>query len=374
MSKAIIGSIWMILVVILIGAGIGYAKYHSIVAQISAPPRPEMPEFVVLKPVRSVVFRQSVTSIGTVLAPMSIDLKTEVVGTIAAIDIHSGEIVEPGAVLVQLDASVEKAQLQGAEATVRIAESTYRRTRKAADVNALSQLELEQSEAMLAQSRAEIARLEAMIRKKTLLSPFRAKVGLCDLHIGQYLPEGSRITMLQGVDDFVHIDFTIPQRVSDTIAVHDRVLLLTGDQPLAAEIVAIDSQADKMTRNIIARARLNHPPPRLQPNASVKVSLEYGPEISAIAIPSTALRRTPGGSIVYVVEKTEDGMSRARMVSVVAGMTLGEEVVVVQGLTADQVVVADGSFKVHEGSLLAGNVPPIKVERSASIETSSTLP
>ncbi len=374
MQKTLFGSALLVLAVLAIGAGIGYIKYRSIAAQMSSPPRPEMPESVILRPTRAVTFRQSVTSIGTVLAPRSVDLKTEVAGTISSIDIHSGEIVEPDAVLVQMDTSVEQAQLQGAQAMMRIAESTYQRTKKAAAVNALSELELEQSEAMLAQSRAEIARLEAMIRKKTLTAPFRAKVGLSDVHVGQYLAEGGRITMLQGVDDFVHIDFAMPQRVADQVAVHNQITLQGGTQPLSAEIIAIDSQADRLTRSVIARARLKNPPKTLQPNDSVRVSLEYGPEIQAVAIPLSALRRTPTGSIVYVAEVDDQGNTRAKLIDVVAGMTLGEEVVILKGLSVNLSVVADGSFKVHDGCLLANKDAMAKNELSHSVETSGLHP
>lgn len=374
MQKTIFGSILLVLAVIAIGSGIGYIKYRSIAAQMNAPPRLEMPESVVLRPVRTVAVRQSVTSIGTVLAPRSVDLKTEVVGTISSIDIHNGEIVEPGAVLVQMDTSVEQAQLQGAQAAMRIAESTYQRTKKAAAANALSELELEQAEAMLAQSRAEISRLEATIRKKTLVAPFRAKVGLSDVHVGQYLAEGSRITMLQGVDDFVHVDFAMPQRVADEVAVHDQVTLLGGAQPLSAEIIAIDSQADKMTRSVLARAILKNPPETLQPNDSVKVFLEYGPKIQAVAIPLAALRRTPAGSVVFVAESDDQGMTRARAIDVVVGMTLGDDVVILKGLTADQSIVADGSFKVHDGCLLAHKDVKVKTELSHSTESPSLHP
>jgi membrane fusion protein (multidrug efflux system) len=374
MQKTLFGSVILVLVVLAVGAGIGYLKYRSIAAQMNAPPRPEMPESVVLRSVTPITARQSVTSIGTVLAPRSVDLKTEVVGTISSIDIRNGEIVEPGAVLVQLDTSVEQAQLQGAQAMMQIAESTFQRSQKAAAANAISELELEQSAAMLAQTRAEIARLEAIIRKKTLSAPFRAKVGLSDLHVGQYLAEGTRITMLQGVDDFVHIDFAMPQRVADEVAVHDKVTLLGGVEPLSAEIVAIDSQADRMTRSIIARARLQNPPETLQPNDSVKVFLEYGPEIQAVAIPLVALRRTPAGSIVYVAEADEQGMLRARVVDVVAGMTRGNEIVILKGLNVDQSVVADGSFKVHEGCLLVNKDAMEKADLPQDSEMSKVHP
>ncbi len=352
MSKSIVGSVFLVLLVLGLLAGIAGYKYRMIQSAKAAPLPPEMPEAVTIGKVEPIAFRQSVTTIGTILAPQSVDLKTEVVGTILSIPIVSGSIVDRGAILVKLDDSVEQAQLLGARAKLKIAESTYRRTLEAAQAQALSALELEQSEAILAESKAEIARFEAVIRKKTLLAPFKARVGLCDLHEGQYLPEGTRITMLQGVEDFVHIDFSMPQRVADEVHVNEKIMLLTDPTPLQAEIVAIDSQADRMTRSVMARARLSNPPATLQPNDSVKVQLEYGARIEAMAIPASALRRTPAGSVVYLAREDDKKALRAHMVPVVPGLTRGSQIVVFQGLSVGQEVVADGSFKLHENSLL----------------------
>jgi membrane fusion protein, multidrug efflux system len=370
MLKSIVGSVLLVLMVLGLLAGIAVYKYRMIEIAQSAPPPPEMPEAVLIGKVEPISFRQSVTTIGTILAPQSVDLKTEVVGTIQSIPIVSGSIVDRGAILVKLDDSVEQAQLQGARARFKIAESTYRRTLEAANAQALSALELEQSEAILAEAKAEIARLEAIIRKKTLLAPFKSKVGLCDLHEGQYLPEGTRITMLQGVEDFVHIDFSMPQRVADEVHVKEKVTLRSERDTLQAEIVAIDSQADRTTRSVMARAKLSNPPASLQPNDSVKVQLEYGSMIEAMSIPASALRRTPAGSIVYLAREDDKKMLRAHMVPVVPGLTLGSNVVVLQGLAIGQEVVADGSFKLRENSLLL-NKAGVSQPQNLSTEATS---
>lgn len=343
---------------------IAYAKYQSILASMSAPPPPEMPEAVIVAQAKPVEFRQSTSSIGTVIAPRSVNLKTEMTGTVAAMSIESGATVEKGQVLVQLDTSVEKAQLQGAKAQQRIAQSTYKRTKQAADAKAVTELELEQSEAILAQAESEVERLEAIIMKKTLFAPFRARVGLCDVHLGQYLPEGTPIAMLQGIEDYVHIDFAVPQKVADSIQINDQVKLLMEPENLFAKVIAIDSQADKITRSLFARARIDNPPAALQPNDSVKVEVEFGPQISGVLIPSSALRRTPSGSFVYIATKDEKGDMRAHSQPVIPGRTLGEEVVIIHGLKADVNVVADGSFKLLDNGLLA--------DKSSAVPTTTT--
>ncbi len=337
-----------------LGAGfIAYAKYQAIQAAMNAPPRPEMAEAVVLAKSKPIRVRQSTSSIGTVIAPQSVNLKTEMTGTVSAMSIQSGAIVEQGQVLVQLDTSVEKAQLQGAKAQQRIALSTYKRTKQAADAKAVTELELEQSEAILAQAESEVQRLEAIIRKKTLFAPFRARVGLCDVHLGQYLPEGTPIAMLQGIEDYIHIDFALPQKVADSIQLNDQVKLLLDSDPILAKIIAIDSQADKITRSLFARARVDHPPATMQPNDSVKVEVEFGPFIDGVLVPSSSIRRTPSGSFIFLAVPDDKGELRAKSQPIVPSKTIGEEVVVIHGLGTDALIVADGSFKLLDGALVA---------------------
>jgi membrane fusion protein (multidrug efflux system) len=259
-------------------------------------------------------------------------------------------VVQENQLLLKLDTSVEEAQLAGAEAVQKIAESTFNRTQKAADARAISELELEQATALLSQAKADVMRINAIIRKKTLRAPFLAKAGLFDIQKGQYLPEGTQITMLQGIDDYVHIDFMMPQQVADEVHVGDEITLAVEPQSLPATIIAIDSQSDRTTRNLSARAKLNNPPAMLQPNDSVRVELDFGPSTEAVTISASGLRRSPEGAFVYVVTPDPNDTSKLRVhpQTVIPGKTIGQNVSILSGLTPDQTIVTEGSFKLRD--------------------------
>ena len=352
MFRTIVGSVILCLVVLATGGAIALVKYRMIEAQTNSPPPPEMPESVVLANAIPTSVRQEAVSIGTVLAPQSIHLRSELVGIVESIAMVSGSIVEPNDLLIQFDTSVEKAELQSAMASKKIADSTFGRTRQAARVNASTELELEQAEATVAQANAEVLRLEAVIRKKTLRSPFRARVGLFDIHPGQYLQEGTEIAMLQGIDSFVNVDFSMPQQVADELRPGDKISLRTNTEYILAQITAIDSQADRLTRGVKARARVDNPPDSMQPNDSVRVQMEYGAPIGGVLIPSASLRQSPSGAYVFAVQENDKGEIRSHQQEVKAGRTIGDNVLILDGLTEGQRVVADGSFKLREGSLL----------------------
>ena len=351
-TRIAFGSIVLVLSVLGVGFGIAWLKYMQIVAAMSAPPPPEAPVAVKLGKAVPCSIRQSTTSVGTIMAPRSITIRTETSGLVSRIGIESGGLVKEGSVILELDASVEKAQLESAKARQKIAASTFERLKQASDAKAVSELELEQAQAELDQAVAEIDRNEAIIARKTIFAPFDARVGLINTFEGQYLSEGTVIGTLQSVEEFVHVDFELPEAVSFFVQEGHEIQLRVGDQTFTAKIVARDSQADRITRNLLARARLNNPPAALLPNVSVKVFIEYGPELQALLVPLTSVRRSPTGAYVFVTMTDPEGKLRVDERRVKVGKTIAEGVIVMEGLEADEQVVADGSFKLREGAMI----------------------
>lgn len=358
LPKVILGSLLLIVTVLSLGAALAWHKYQSIQAASQQGEPAEQPEMVSLARSLATGFRGSVTAIGTVRAPRSITLRNEIAGQVVSVPLQAGQIVEQGQVLVVLDASVEQASLLSAQARQRMAQSMLERTQRIARANASSGNEIDQSEAEMAQADAEVARLQAVIDKKTLRAPFRAKAGLIDTHPGQFLSEGTEITTLQGIDDYILVDFMMPQAVADSVEIGQEVRLLVQPAPVAAQIIALDSLADRASRNLMGRARLEQPPSFLQPNDSVKVEITFGPERSGVVVPAGALRRAPTGAFVYVAQPDQTGGLRAVAKAVTPGQSIGTSVMILGGLDADESVIVDGSFKLREGSLVMAVATP----------------
>lgn len=378
--RVLLGSLLLIIIVLGVGAGLGWIKYQSIVAASSQGPPPEMPESISTSPPLPISFRASVTAIGTVRSPQSIMLRNEIAGKVVEIPLQAGQTVEKGDVLLVLDKTVEAAMLLSAEARQRMAKSMRERTKRSANANAASGNEIDQAEAEMAQADAEIARLRAVIEKKTFVAPFRAKAGLLNTHVGQYLSEGTEITTLQGIDDFVHIDFMMPQLVADTVEIGQDVRLLVEPAPLVAQVIAFEALADRSTRSLMGRAKLSHPPAFMQPNDSVEVEVSYGPTRDEIAIPAEAVRRSPNGAFVFVATADQTGALRAVTRPVFPGQTIGQSVVIYKGLGATDRVIVDGSFKLHEGALVTEGVannaaaPEVAPEVAPSPTTAQLAP
>ena len=351
-----IGSIILVLFVLLLGVGLAAWKYESIQGeQTASAKQPEPIESVTIAVARAIDHRQTTTSIGTVLALRSVTLKNELAGTVRDVRLVPGQIVEAGALLVALDVSVEEAELKAQEAQAALARTVLERRQGLREELATTQEEVDRARADLDVAQAQMARTKAVIAKKTIRAPFRARVGIADVHPGQYLEEGTLLTTLQGLGDAVHVDFSVAQQVAAQLRVGESVEVFAAGNASAvmARLVALDARVDPMTRNAMVRARIEGTRHAPAPGSSVRVRIPVGSLQTGVAIPVSALRKGPGGDQVFVVAPDKDGRTRVHARQVDSGTMFGDEIVIQSGLTVGERIAALGSFKLRDGGLVA---------------------
>jgi membrane fusion protein, multidrug efflux system len=340
-------------------------KQQSSAAGSVATQQAEPVEIVTTELAEARNYRSHTTSIGTILALRSITLSNEIAGTVREVRLTPGSVVEAGELLVALDVSVEEAELRAHEAQAVLAESSLARLRRLVNNRAAPEAELERAQAERDVARAQIARTKAVIERKTIRAPFRARVGLADVHPGQFLDAGTALTTLQSIDDSVHVDFAVSQQILAGLRAGEPVEIFTGNasgRPLPATIVAADARIDTRTRNAVVRARLADATQAPPPGASVRVRVPHGATQQVAVIPANALRKGPGGDQVWVIESDEAGRPRAHARPVQSGHLVGDQVLILSGLTPGERVAAAGSFKLRENVLVS--TPP---ERTAAI-------
>jgi membrane fusion protein (multidrug efflux system) len=350
------------LIGVVIGTGTALAawKQSSIAdSDAAAANQPEPMESIAIAIAQPREHRRTTTSIGTVVALRSITVRNELAGTVRQVSLVPGSIVPAGTVLVALDVSVEEAELRALEAQAELARTQFARMQRMTEQRAASEMELDTARAERDVALAQIARTQAIIERKTIRAPFRARVGIADVHPGQYLNEGTLLTTLQGVDDAAYVDFTVAQQVAGALREGNAVSVLAAidSQPIRATIVAIDARVDPATRNAMVRAKVADARLTPAPGASVRVQVPVGQSVNAVAVPASALRKGPAGDHVFVVAADKDGKSRVHLRQVQVDAMTGDEVVIAQGLTAGEKVAASGSFKLREAALVTFTEP-----------------
>jgi membrane fusion protein, multidrug efflux system len=346
--------------VVIAGSALAAWKQASLAeADAAAASQPEPAEAVAIAVAQERQHNRTTTSIGTVVALRSITVRNELPGTVKSVSLAPGQIVEAGTVLVALDVSVELAELRALEAQAELARTQFSRMQRMSEQRAASEMEVDTARAEREVSLAQIEKTRAVIARKTIRAPFRARVGISDVHPGQYLNEGSLLTTLQGVDDSTYVDFTVAQQVAAALRPGTRVEIFGSveGRETDAEILAIDARVDAATRNTTVRARVRDATRAPAPGASVRVQIPVGSPSLAVAIPASALRKGPSGDHVFVLEQDEKGDMRARTRVVKVDSMSGDEIVITAGLAAGERVAASGSFKLREAALVVAEKP-----------------
>ncbi len=344
----------LVATLLLIAAGLVLLKQSKVdAAAEQARHQPEHSETVTAAIAVARSWRRSTTSIGTVVALRSITLHNEVAGTVHSVNLAPGTIVEPGTVLVALDVAVEEAELHAQEAQAALANTVLERMTKAMEKAAASAVDVDRARAERDVALAQVDRTKAVIARKTIRAPFRARVGMADVHVGQFLPQGTLLSTLQGLDESAHVDFMVTQAVAAGLQRNDAVeVFATGAKtPIAARIVAVDARVDPSTRNAKVRVVIPNTEGAPAPGASVRVQVPVGPKLDVVTVPVSALRKGPAGDHVFVLAQ-QDGKTRAQLRPVQSGTMLGDEVVILDGLELGERVAAAGSFKLHPSILV----------------------
>ena len=347
-----------LLIGIVVGSGTALAawKQSSLEqAQVAAASQPEPAEAVAVAIARQREHSPTTTSIGTIVATRSISVRNELPGTVRHVALAPGKIVDAGTVLVALDVSVETAELQALQAQADLAQTQFERMQRMVRERAASEMEVDQARAERDVALAQIERTKAVIERKTIRAPFRARIGISDVHPGQYLNEGSLLTTLQGVDDHAYVDFTVAQQIAAGLQPGDpiRVYTRTEANALEAQVLAIDARVDPTTRNATVRAKLPASAASLQPGSSVRVRVATDAPRVAVAVPASAIRKGPEGDHVFVLIPDADGALRARSRPVRIETLVGDEAIVESGLAVGEKVAASGSFKLRDSALVA---------------------
>lgn len=349
--------IFTVLGAVLLIAAIAGLKVLFVVNKMSSF-KPPPPPTVTTQKVRAEDWRNQIDTVGSLRAWRGADLSTEVTGLARSVRFQSGQYVEAGTVLVELNADPEKAQLKSLEASADLARTVLARDREQLAASAVSQATIDADEADLRNKTALVEQQRAVVEKKIIRAPFAGRTGITTVNPGQYLNTGDKIVTLQSTDT-LYADFNVPQRELARVALGAEVDIAVDAWPerrFVGKVTAIGPAVDTGTRNVMVEATVRNPRHDLVPGMFARVGLLVGTRQRYITIPQAAVAFNPYGATVFVAEpgKNDKGGATltARQEFVTTGPTRGDQVAVLKGLKEGDVIVTSGQLKLKNGAAL----------------------
>jgi membrane fusion protein (multidrug efflux system) len=347
----------MLLGVVLLVVGLGFGFFLHIQKMIASAPKPG-PQTVTSIKVKSMDWQPQIKAVGSLLPVRGVDLAAEVAGLVREVQFKSGDTVKKGAVLVQLNADSDAAQLQALEAAADLARVVYDRDKAQYDAKAISKAQLDTSTADLKAKKAQVAQQRALVEKKVIRAPFSGRLGITTVMPGQYINAGDKIVTLQKLDP-IYVDFNLPEKMVSRLQQGQHVELSVDafpDMGIKGQITAINPKVDTSTRNVLVEATLPNKSQQLLPGMFAQVRVNTGSKARYLTLPQTAITYNPYGATVFVIKPADkpgaDGKTGlvANQVFVTTGETRGDQVAVIKGLEEGQEVVTTGQLKLKNGT------------------------
>jgi membrane fusion protein (multidrug efflux system) len=197
-------------------------------------------------------------SVGTLRSRQSVMLRPEVAGRVREIGFADGSVVRKGQVLVQLDDTLQRAEIKQAQAQVSIAQANLRRNQELVAQSFVAQRVLDESNANLQVAEAQLALACARWSRMAILAPFDGTVGIRNVNLGDYVKDGADLVNLEDISS-MYADFRLPERFQGKLRPRQAVQLQLDAFPgrvFKATVEAIDPLLDVNGRSVGVRAVL----------------------------------------------------------------------------------------------------------------------
>lgn len=346
-----------------------YWREASATAATDAPPAPHAVK-VALAHVQRSNLPQVYSGVGELEASRQVQVAAEVAGRVTRIAFESGQSVQAGQLLVQLNDAPEQALALQHQAQLRNAQTLLARARKLRAENAATQEQLEGAMAARDMAAAELRHTEAVIAQKAIRAPFAGQIGIRLVHVGQYLQVATPVSNLIDART-LYANFSLDEQTAPHLAIGQSVRLRLDAQPgrdYAATISAIDPLIAR-ARTVQVQAVLVDPTLTLKPGMYASVDVTRPNAAESLTVPETAVTYTAYGETVFVARAAAHTAAlTVERIAVKVGIRREGRVEILQGLKADERVVTSGQLKLSDG------MPVQPVEHDTLNQTPHTTP
>ncbi|WP_411359798.1 efflux RND transporter periplasmic adaptor subunit [Pseudidiomarina salilacus] len=389
MRRAVRNYLWIIAVVALLAAYIGYQKWQG----------PELGGYVVIE----APLVQRVVAAGRVTNEARLQVSSELAGLVLERRVAEGDKVSKGDILLILRAEELKAQLDAAQAAVVQLEQQQRpqalaELERAQTVLAQATRERERREALLAaeltttelveQARqaeiqaetalvtaqlqvqavsptgteaqrlqAQVQNLQAQLAKATIRAPAAGTLLTRNFETGDVVQPGT-VLFTMALESAVEVRTPLDERNLPQLALGQPAQIIADaypNQPFAATLSFISPAIDAQRGTVEVRLQITEPPQFLRQDMTVSVTIETARREQALVVPNEVIfTDSDGQQVVWRVNN--DSVTQQPVELGLRGLTMSE---IKSGLNSGDQVLAEAPDDVRNGQRIRFKSQPI---------------
>jgi membrane fusion protein, multidrug efflux system len=371
---------------IILFRSIGVAVIAGALGACSAdaePPQPPPPE-VAVQTVDAAPVPLDLTYTARTVGSREVEVRARVGGILLKRRYEEGKPVQQGQPMFLIDPEPVRAHLANAKAELAVAQARLDEARRERDrvlplfdQNAVSQSRRDEVVSGYEVAAANVAAAESRVRTAELdLEYTDVRAPISGLTSREVLSEGSLVstdqvssllTRIVQVDP-LYVEFAVPEAEASLIrnaltsskdaGINVKLVMEGGNEyPDAAKVTFVDNAVDLGSGTVRVRAVLPNREAKLIPGQFVRAKVEGVTLANVLAIPRKAVMSGPQGRFVWIVDKDQKVEIRPVQVS----RSMGNNIMVTQGLNAGERFIVEGVLKVQPGIVVA----PVSVDPAA---------
>lgn len=302
-------------------------------------------------PVRAMVVKPQelndyITVSGSTLPNEEVMISSEVPGKVKDIHFKEGDYIKKGKSLIYLDDEELQAQRNRLQVQTDLNHKIAERFKGLYEKEGVSLQEYEVAQAEYEKSKADLALLDAQLKKRIIRAPFSGRLGLRQVSEGAYLAPGTPIVALVN-DNPIKVEFSVPEKYSRSVGKGTPIEFRVENQPGAVQgrVEASDPNIDPDTRTFRLKATAPNPGGKILPGAFANVRVNLQAFDATVMIPTEAIVPELGGKKVYVYRN-----GTATSVPVQTGIRQESLIQITEGLNNGDTVITTGVLQIRDGT------------------------
>jgi len=308
-----------------------------------------------------------VNTLGQAVASHSVTVTPQVSGILQQVALHSGQTVQKGQLLFQIDPATPAAQVAQDRANLHgeIAQEQYDDAQVKAYAPLLSkdyvtrqtvqqaQAQADTAAATVAADRAALQSARITLAETRITAPISGTVGILNLKSGNLVTANS--TQLVTINQIqpMNVQFSLPETYLDdlhTAVAHQTGKVLIWDenhQHLIGQgkVTVIDNTVNTSSATVTARASIPNQQSLLWPGEYVQVDFTVRQLRNALIIPANALQQGVSGSFVYTINDGKAVMNPIKFLG-----QDGNQVAIAAPRLSGKAVIVGAPTRLHPGS------------------------
>lgn len=202
-------------------------------------------------------------------------LAAEIGARVQRLTVQEGGSIHAGQLLLAFDCSLQQAQLERAQAGLGAAEKQLGTQRRLNELHATGRQEIDQAEAEVAKTTAELNQIRVMLGKCSIAAPFNGRVAEQKVREQQFVQPGQ--ALLELIDDSVlEVEFIMPSRWMAQVKAGSalRVAVDETGREYGARVLRLGARVDPVSQSIKVVAAIVGRPSELMAGMSGRVLLQ----------------------------------------------------------------------------------------------------